>query len=56
MSRIRYVVFYQSWIDEPPSAEFHATLGAAQSQLRMMLDAGLDAWIEDYDPALRYSR
>jgi len=54
MNRIRYVVYYQTWADEPPSAEFHATLGAARAQLRAMRDAGLDAWLEDYNPSLRY--
>jgi len=54
MHRIRYVVFYQVWLNEYPAAQFHATLGAAQAQLRAMRDAGFDAWYEQYNPALSY--
>ena len=54
MSRIRYVVFFQVWLDEYPATEFHSTLSAAQAQLRSMRDAGYDAWVERYNPALQY--
>ena len=49
-----HVVFCQTYDDGAPAVYFVFSLAAAQSAIRSMRDAGFDAWIENYNPALNY--